>query len=215
LKVCPLFSRLACVRHAADGLLSQPCGRTLPGEPIVRVHRVFDVSVPLAVLNDINSLEVQAHLATSKMGPSAGSYYGDAIKPKLDRKMQKITREARAGRAQFSMSAAQFHGGGEIGGFRDFATSADEGFIHAKRGEVVMHQQAAQTNAPMLQAMTGGLNYRDMMPSKMQPVQQRDVNLHFHSADAKAARQLFMDNKHHLRAALNDSYSEYSGGADA
>ena len=52
--------------------------------------------------------------------------------------MQQLTREARAGRAQFSMSATQFHDGGMIGDFGDLATSSNEGFIHAMRGEIVM-----------------------------------------------------------------------------
>jgi hypothetical protein len=168
----------------------------------------------LTAYSDIGSLEAATKQAISKMGPSAGAYYGDTIKPKLDREMAKLTREARGGRAQFSVSAAQFHNGGEIGGFGDFATGADEGFIHARRGEIVMHQQAAQTNAPLLSAMNSGLDYRDMMPSRMQPLQQRDVNLHFHSPDAKGAHRFLMDNMHSVRAALNGSYGENAGGSD-
>jgi len=41
------------------------------------------------------------------------------------------------------------------------------------------------------------------------------AHLHFHSPDAKGIRRLFMDNAHHVRAALNNSYANYSGLADA
>ena len=42
-----------------------------------------------------------------------------------------------------------------------------------------------------------------------------DVHFHVHALDTKNARQAFMDHKHLLRAAVNESYAENSGGADA
>ncbi len=69
-----------------------------------------------------------------------------------------MSREGAAGRANVTTTAAQFHGGGSIDDFLDLATSDSEGFIHARQGEYMMHDAAASTNAPWLEAMNRGLN---------------------------------------------------------
>jgi hypothetical protein len=43
----------------------------------------------------------------------------------------------------------------------------------------------------------------------------RTVNMNFQSLDSKTTARMFMDNKHHVRAALNASLAEYSGVGDA
>ena len=43
----------------------------------------------------------------------------------------------------------------------------------------------------------------------------RTLHMNINAIDAKSVAQFFNANKHHIRAALNASYAENSGGADA
>ena len=63
--------------------------------------------------------------------------------------------------------------------------------------------------------MNAGMDFRDMVAPKMQPQQSGHNEFHFHTPDAKSAHRFFMDNMRSVRAALNGSYAEYSGGSDA
>lgn len=170
----------------------------------------------MSAYSDLQNLDISADKATNKMGPGGHDYYNDTIKKAIQEEEAQMTREARAGRGQVTMSAAQFHMGGPISDFGDLATSDTEGFIHAMAGEYVMHPQATAANAPLLSAMNSGLDLPRMLQeqTKMRTHNAYDIDLHFNSPDAKGARDLLFANKHVIRAALNDSYSEYSGSSD-
>jgi hypothetical protein len=173
----------------------------------------------LTAYADLQSLDIEARKATAGMGWGGHAYFNDTIHPAILREENKLTSEAKAGRAQFTMSAAQFHSGGWIHDFGDFSTGGDDGFIHARRGEVVIEPMQAQRNAPIISAIHGGLDLPLLLgggaqQQRMPAARQVDVTLHFHSPDAKGARDLLMQNKHVIRAALNDSRTEYAGGSD-
>lgn len=169
--------------------------------------------------DDMDALSREAKMTTRQWGSGGKGYYNDHIKGEITAAQTRLTNEQKAGRSEFGMTAAQFHNGGFISGFGSLATSNDEGWIHAQRGEMVMHQQAAATHSSALQAMLGGASHADMAAyygatKRAAAPSGSSVNLVFNSHDAKGAYQLFMDNKHHVRAALNASYAENSGGAD-
>ncbi len=171
--------------------------------------------------DDLDALSRQAKMDLHKIGTAGTSYYNDTVKGEIKTAQDRLTRESKSGRAQFGFTAAQFHTGGLVSDFGSLATSPTEGFAHLEKGEVVMHQQASSSHATALQAMLGGASHSDIASlygaqSTRAPAASTggDVNMHFHSADAKAAMRLFMDNKHHIRAALNQSYAENSSGAD-
>ena len=119
------------------------------------------------------------------------------------------------------MTAAQFDGGGLVRGFGDFASGPRNGWANLEIGETVMHTSATSMHGPALGMMLAGGDHEDLaryygagqsrMPVASAP---QALQLHFHSHDAKGAYELFMDNKHHVRAALNASYAENSGGWD-
>jgi hypothetical protein len=170
----------------------------------------------LSAYSDMQSLDIEARKTTDKMGPGAHDFYNDTIKKAITNEEAQMTRESRAGRGQVTMSTSQFHSGGWIHDFGNMGTGDDTGFVHAMRNEFVLHPQAAATNAPLLGAMNSGLDLPRLLSGATRMPAQRnyDLDFHFHSPDAKGARDLIMSNKHVIRAALNDSYSEYSGASD-
>ncbi len=164
---------------------------------------------------DLVSLDKEARDTTKKYGMGGKREWDGHIHPDIMAAQKQLDREQKAGRSQFGMSAAQFHSGGYIGGFGDFATSPNEGFIHAKVGETVMHESATATHGDALAMMLAGASRGDMASHYGGGNSGGgDTNLHFHSPDSAGAYQLFMDNKHHIRRALNESYAENSGGSD-
>jgi hypothetical protein len=179
----------------------------------------------LSAYSDLDSLESEAQKTVSKWGPGATSYFNDTIKKEIISAQSKMTREARAGRAQYSFSAAQFHTGGEVDSFGNLATSPSEGLVHAEIGDFIVKPNVASKNRSALQAMNAGAsmdtiaaNYRNTMSSRdaqrSAPGGDRTVHMNFYSLDSKSVARMFHENAHHIRAALNQSYAEYSGGSD-
>jgi hypothetical protein len=76
--------------------------------------------------------------------------------------LSEITTRARGGGYAVSMSASQFHDGGDITGFGDLATSTNEGFIHAMLGETVVNPAANATHGPAVRAMNAGASQDDI-----------------------------------------------------
>lgn len=151
----------------------------------------------MSAYSDMQALDSEAKKATDAMGPAAKSYYHDTIEKEIHNAAQRFTREEKAGRSQYTATAAQF------------AIGADyvprDGFAMIHRGERIM---PSDQNERITQALEGG----GAMQAASAP---SDVHLHFHAHDSKSAMQFFMDNKHVVRSALNASYAENSGGADA
>jgi hypothetical protein len=173
--------------------------------------------------DDLTKLDADAHTASKQWGPGGQREYSDTMQPEIKKAQSQLTREQKAGRSQYGMSAAQMHYGGPVGDFGSMATTGDQGWIHAQQGEFMVQQRAALPHYQALQMMNSGASQSDMASyygggtsSRSLPVapSSSPVNLHFHSHDAKGAYDLLMDNKHTIREALNSSYAENSGGGD-
>jgi hypothetical protein len=180
----------------------------------------------LSAFSDMNSLDEEAKKTTNQWGHGAQSYYQDTIKPEIAQAKVRFTREAKAGRAQFGISAAQFHTGDEVNHFGNMNTSPTEGFIHAQIGEFIVKPNVAARNKGALQAMNAGMSieqiaaaYRSTMRSesgkRSQTVANRSIEMSVYAMDSRDVHRFFNQHKHTMRAALNDSDGEYSGGADA
>jgi hypothetical protein len=180
----------------------------------------------LTAYGDLESLDNAAKKATNQMGSGGQHYYQDTIKKEILGLESTMTRMSKAGRGRLSFTAAQYHGGGDIDNFGDLATSPTEGLIHAELGEFMVKPSAAAQNRSTLRQMQAGASidsmvdsYRSTMQtnSAQQAQRQGDVtaNLHFHSFDAKGARDMLMNNAPAVRAALNASQSSYGGKSDA
>jgi len=177
----------------------------------------------LTAYSDMQSLDMEAKKTTSSYGPAAESYYQDTIKKELRQAEAKFSAQQKAGRSQFTSTAAQYDWGGPIDNFGSYGDGADHGMIRAQRGEFMVEQQQANTHAGALTAINSGATHADMaryygaesttMPAQTQSSWGGDI--HVHALDAKSGVQWLMSNKHVIRSAVNASYAENSGGADA
>jgi hypothetical protein len=177
----------------------------------------------LAAYSDMQSLDMEAKKTTNAFGRGGQAYYQDTIKKELREAEQKFSAEQRAGRSQFTATAAQYDWGGPIDNFGALGTTSGHGLIHAQQGEFMIEQQAANTHAGALNAINSGATYADMaryygaesttMPAQTQSSWGGDI--HVHALDAKSGVQWLMANKHVIRSAMNASFGENSGGADA
>jgi hypothetical protein len=109
-------------------------------------------------MKDLDNMQIQAQQQSNSWGRGALSWYNNHILAEIQAAEAKISAEEKNGRGLVTMSAAQFHTGGWIGGFGDFATSSTEGFIHAKAGEFVVRDGAAAGNGTLLNAINSGLS---------------------------------------------------------
>jgi hypothetical protein len=186
--------------------------------------------------SDLESLDGESRKALRAMGGFGDRYYWDHVNGEIRQAEGKLTAEERAGRSHFTATAAQQHQGGWSGDFGDMATGPDTGWAHMKANEFTVHEQAAATHAGALEAIRAGASHADMARyygadpgsiargyrtamagsgTRQWGGGDRTVNMNFHSLDSKSVARMFNENKHHLRAALNASYAENSGGADA
>jgi hypothetical protein len=184
--------------------------------------------------SDMQSLDTEARKTLGKMGGSAKAYYWDTINKEIHQAEAKLTAEEKAGRSGQTMSAAQYHQGGWTGGFGSMATGPDSGWAHMREGEFVVHEQAAVTHAGALEAIRAGASHSDMARyygldssaqgyrMAMQPSgagggsgRTQNITVPIQAIDTKDFVQRIHDVKHHVRAAVNSSYAENSGGSDA
>jgi len=117
-----------------------------------------------AAIADINKTAADGmDYATRTFGADAANYMMNTyLRSDVNTADAMIAREAKAGMAGLKASAAQFHDGGVISGFGDLATSDNEGFIHAMRGETVMDTSSSATHAPALSLMRDGASPAEM-----------------------------------------------------
>lgn len=148
--------------------------------------------------SDLESLEMEARNTTNKMGFAGQRYYQSTIKGELSRALSNLTREQRAGRSQFGVNAAQF----------DVGTDS---VLHT--GMAVIHENERIIPSDQNERITRAIEGQTTMPAQSGNSWQGD--LHVHAIDAKSSVQWLMQNKHNVRAAMNASYGENSGGADA
>jgi hypothetical protein len=153
----------------------------------------------LAAYSDMESLQSEAFKATSAMGPSGRRYRNDHITPEIKEAEGKFTKEEKAGRSQYSESKASYAVG------TDYVPETGPALLH--QGEMIVPADQAEQVRQARGTASG--------PSGKMPVQSQsmgDIHLHLHAIDAKSSMRFLQDNKHHIRAALNDSFAENSGG---
>ena len=143
------------------------------------------------------------------------------IKREIQDVAAQLTREEKAGRSNFTATAAQFHGGGTIGDFGDFGTSGDEGFVHARAGEIMVNPMASHENAGVIHAMNSGKSLQQIMEPMMRgtgrtggtPGGETHHHWNISAIDTKDFVNHLETAKHHVRRVMNESYSEYGGEA--
>jgi len=144
------------------------------------------------------------------------------MKKELQKVVTTIADTAQGGRQFTQMNAMQFHSGGTITGFGDYATSYNEGMIHAQLGETVMTPGASATHGAMLAAMNSGASAADIASRYLagsgaggmsaQSGSGGDTHFHIHTLDTRTMQGWLktggaqMINKH-----LNDFNSQYAG----
>jgi hypothetical protein len=169
----------------------------------------------LSAYSDIEGLSREANMTTNAMGPAGKSYYQDTIKKEIKDAEGKLTAEQRAGRSMYATTAAQF------------ATGIDS---VPRDGMAMLHQKEMVFSAPRTERATRALENGASLESVHRSYQaamstrdarrapsggERTMNMNVHAIDAKGVSQFFDKYKHHMRRALNASYAENSGGADA
>jgi len=155
----------------------------------------------LTAYADMQTLDTTAERTTKQWGPAAHSYYNDIIRTEIAQTKAKFTSMERSGRSNYTASAAQY----------DVGTDAVP-----RTGMAVIHQGErivpSDQNERITRAVESGAESTHMATAGAWG---GDVHFHVHALDTKNARQAFMDHKPLLRAAINESYAENSGGADA
>lgn len=164
----------------------------------------------LSAMQDIESLKAEANRTTNSMGPAAKAYYQDTIKAEITASENNLTREQKAGRSQFTTSIASY----EVG--TDRVPMTGQYTLH--KGESVFTADRTERVTRAMESMSAvAAGYRST-------VAQRGYgsggggwggDIHLHTLDAATSHQWIMKNKHVLRAAVNASFGENSGGADA
>jgi hypothetical protein len=153
--------------------------------------------------SDLQGLNVDARKTLEKMGPAAKSYYWDTVDKEIKQAEGRLTGEARAGRADYTMSQGSYATGTDrVPGEGAYILHDRESVLTAARTD----RQEAATRA-----------LEDAADTKL-PVQTGfggDIHFHVNAIDSKSVAQFFSTNKHQIRSALNASYAENSGGADA
>jgi hypothetical protein len=188
----------------------------------------------MSAYSDMQALDQEARKTLDKMGGAARGYYWDTINHEIKQAEGKLTAEQKAGRSMYTMSAAQFDQGGWADDFGAMATGPGTGLAHLRRGEFVVNEQPAAEHAGALEAIRAGAShaemgryygldaaqasYRAAMQSRAsQAASSRSTthNWNVKAWDSKSVAQMLLDEKHGVRAAMNASYDENSGGSDA
>ena len=151
--------------------------------------------------SDMQSTDAEGKKALKAMGHAGSSYYNDTVHPAIIQAEGKLTAEQRAGRSNYTPGTAQF------------ASGADS---ISRTGLAVLHERErvipSDQNERITRALEGSAD------SSTRPAQSSSGwggDIHIHAIDAKSSVQWLMQNKHNVRAAINASYGENSGGADA
>lgn len=151
----------------------------------------------LSAMADIEQLKADANHTTNAMGKAAEGYYQDTIKAEIAKAEDNLTREQKAGRSQFGASAASYAVGSDYIPSTGFNLNHEgERIIPSDQNKRITRALEASTKMPAASSLGG------------------DVHLHVHAMDTKGVKQFLFENKHGIRAALNSSYAENSGGAD-
>jgi hypothetical protein len=149
----------------------------------------------MTAYSDAESLMMESQKTLHSMGHNGTKYFNNTIQPEIKQFMASLSAQEKAGRSNYSSSAAQY----------DIGTDSvpHDGFAMIHAGERII---PSDQNERLTTALEGG----GKMPVQSQSM--GDVHLHVHAIDAKGVAQFMGQYKHHIRAALNDSYAENSGG---
>jgi hypothetical protein len=155
----------------------------------------------LTAYSQMQTLDTTAERTTKQWGPAAHAYYNDTIRGAIHQAEGRFSAMERGDRSQFSASAAQY----------DIGTDSVP-----RDGMAMIHENErifpSDQNERITRALEAGAD------STRRPAASAwggDVHLHVHAIDAKSSTQWLMANKHVLRSAVNESFAENSGGADA
>lgn len=154
----------------------------------------------LSAYSDMQSLDGEAEKSTKQFGSGGHSYYNDTIRTEIHQAEAKFSAMERAGRSQFTA----------VAGFAIGTDSVPE------TGYALIHQKERIMPSDQNERITRAVE-RSAEPRQM-PLQQSGGwtgDLHVHAIDAKGVREFLDDHKHGIRAAVNASLAENSGGSDA
>lgn len=151
----------------------------------------------LSALSDMQSLQSEAFKTMSAMGSNGRHYRDEHITPEIKEAEAHLTAQEKAGRSQYTATGASYATGTPY--------VPETGLNKNHAGERIF---SAVDNQTMVKAVTAG--NQGTMPAQTQSM--GDVHLHVHAIDAKGVQQFLGQYKNDLRAAVNDSYGENSGG---
>ena len=115
-----------------------------------------------------NEMQISAKAQAGTWGDGALNWYNAQMVPEINIALAQLAAEEKGGRSKVSLSAAQYHTGGMVGGFGDFATGPDEGFAKLLAHEFVVQPMAAQAHAPLLSAINAGnVSYASAVQPRM------------------------------------------------
>ncbi len=120
--------------------------------------------------------------------------------------MAKLTAEQIGGRSMYTTAAAQYDVGTD--------SVPHDGWAVIHRNERIMSSGHNERITKAVESLSGSSAYS----SRRRAVTGNSGfggDIHIHALDAKSGVQWLMENKHIVRRALNASYAENSGGADA
>ncbi len=178
-----------------------------------------------SAISELNQAARTGYISLVKSaGASAAAWTRDTyITKELSTLTGDIEKLAGGGRDYTSKSAVQFHDGGYIGGFGSFATSGDEGWIHAQQGEVMMNRADSLEHAPLLQRIGSGATPTDIASDYLKATAPANSGgaTHYHQHDGDnisaidaASFQSFLRNRGGIRVIdkeLNNYSNTYAG----
>jgi hypothetical protein len=167
-----------------------------------------------ALASDLQNMLTSANNSTSSWGSGARNYFNSNIAPEINAAMQSLQKQQIGGRSAVTLSTGQYHSGGMIDGFGDLATSDTEGFIHARQNEFVVNPMAAQSHAPLLNAInTGNVSYSNSVQPRMPASSGSGAPVFNLSCwDAKSVAQwMKAGGARAITSGLNQGQTQYSG----
>jgi hypothetical protein len=166
----------------------------------------------LSTYTALESLRNEAFQATNKMGHSGRTYRNEHIVPEFKEAEAKLSAQEKAGRSKYTAQAASYAVG------TDYVPAT--GFNLNHEGERIMR---SDQNERITRAVESGASLEKVHASYQAAMQSNDarrgsgggdrtMNMNVHAIDSKGVAQFLDTYKHHIRAAVNDSYAENSGG---
>ena len=165
--------------------------------------------------NELNTLMINAKKSTFSMGSGAQNYYDGTIQPEIQAALDQLTKEEKGGRGALTWGAAQYHSGGLVGDFGEYATGPGEGLAKMLSGEYVVQPMAARSHAPLLSAINAGnVSYASTSQPRMPASSSGGgaITLNIHAMDSKSVEQWARSGGgRSLVAAINQAQRQYSG----